>query len=162
MKVIDGNILDSDSIFIAHQTNCVSETAGGVAAAIFNKWPQSNDYVRKTHGKFGTIKIYQVEREKYIINMYAQYYPGGQNFYPNDNAIKRLIAFRNCLDQIIDTISLICQQNNIKIPTISFPYMIGCGLAGGDWSKYFKSLQDFEKKFYIKCNGESNLYRLSV
>lgn len=162
MKVINGNILNSDSIFIAHQTNCVGEVAGGVAAAIFKKWPQSNDYARKTHGKFGTIKIHHVGQDKYVINMYSQYYPGGQNSYPNDNTVKRQFAFHTCLNQIIHEVADLCEQNEIKIPTISFPYLIGCGIAGGNWSHYLKLLENFEQKFKIECNGESNLYKLDI
>lgn len=162
MKIINGNLLNSDSLFIAHQTNCVGESAGGVAHAIFKKWPLSDDYARKTHGKFGTIKIHKVRPDKYVINMFSQYYPGGQNDYHNDTELKRQFAFRECLKQIVEQVSEIAQDNSTAIPTVSFPYLIGCGIAGGKWSHYLQMLENFEEKFKIECNGEANLYKLDV
>jgi len=40
------------------------------------------------------------------------------------------------------------KYNNSDVK-IGFPYGIGCGLAGGDWKKYKKMLEDFASQ--VKC-----------
>lgn len=144
MKVINENILNTDATFIAHQCNCVGEVAGGVAAAIFKKWPACDDYKRNTHGKFGTIKIYQVEPKKFVINMFSQYWPGGQSNDPQDSDQKRRVAFDHCLTQIRGVIGEVLIEDPQQLPFISFPFLIGCGIAGGDWGKYHHMLSEFE------------------
>jgi hypothetical protein len=33
-----------------------------------------------------------------------------------------------------------------ELKSIGFPYWIGCGLAGGDWNKYGRLLEDFAER----------------
>lgn len=57
--------------------------------------------------------------------MYSQYYPGKSN--GSDTKINRQAWFKQCLDRIAVIPGLI---------SVAFPYKIGCGMAGGDWSVY--------------------------
>jgi hypothetical protein len=43
-----------------------------------------------------------------------------------------------------------------KGASYAFPWLIGCGIAGGDWGKYVTMLKGFEE--YIE--GDVRLYRL--
>jgi len=44
MKIVRGNILDATDPVIAHQCNCVSTKAAGLAAQIFDRFPLSDTY----------------------------------------------------------------------------------------------------------------------
>jgi len=57
----------------------------------------------------------------------------------NDSKEKRLKRFSDGLDTI--GVSL----PNIK--EIAFPYMICCGLAGGNWNEYKVLINNFSKKY---------------
>ena len=38
------------------------------------------------------------------------------------------------------------------------PYKIGCGFAGGDWTKYGDALAEFEEKY----DADVNLYKSDI
>lgn len=135
VNVIEGgNILDAEEIVIIHQCNCITRNAHGLAKAIFNKWPQSDCYSgRMIQNLPGTINP-KLCGDKIIVNMFSQYYPG--------NAIKdvdtpklRLIWFENCLLLVLELLV------KYKINRVAMPYLIGCGLAGGNWNDYFKIIK---------------------
>ena len=69
--------------------------------------------------------------------MFAQWTPGKcGNFkktYPDtyqDTSMNRQLWFKQCLDEI----------DKLELDEIAIPYLIGCGLAGGNWGKYEKLL----------------------
>lgn len=141
LKFIKGNLLDCQDQYIAHQTNCVSVGAGGIAAAIFDRFPYSNVYARRASGHRdapGTIIVSGVGDERRVINMMAQVYPGRPKFSNSnlDGTLARENYFKSCLGKVsaID-----------GLESISFPFKIGCGLAGGDWDNYLAMISDFSK-----------------
>ena len=139
IETILGNILNSKEKYIAHQTNCVSNGAAGLAYTLFTNYPYSDDYSTRTDNSVaGTINIKgNGQDQRYIINMFGQFYPGkyrnGSGF---DSEISRESYFQSCLNEIF----------KIKdLESIAFPYKIGCNLAGGNWDHYLKMLEGFEK-----------------
>ncbi len=141
-----GDLLEATEELIAHQCNCVSQGAAGIAFYIFKKYPYSNDYAKRifTHKADipGTIKIHgDGNLKRYVLNMYSQYLPGGPNMMDSDTESKRENYFQSCLDKIL----LI---HNLK--SVAFPYKIGCGIAGGNWNNYLKMLEDFSNKTNAK------------
>jgi hypothetical protein len=38
----------------------------------------------------------------------------------------------------------------VKPRSIAFPYLIGCGAAGGDWKLYLEQIERFAEEFDIK------------
>jgi O-acetyl-ADP-ribose deacetylase (regulator of RNase III) len=140
IEIISGDILFAKEKYIAHQCNCVSKNAGGVAWAIFDKYPYSNVYANRIEpSKMGTIDIRGNDiDQRYIINMFAQYMPGTPIDSTSifDSANIREKSFYHCLLRIV------------KIPdlhSIAFPYKIGCGLAGGNWTNYLGNLNNFSE-----------------
>lgn len=129
---VEGDLLDFECQYIAHQCNCVSVGSAGIAAAIFKKYPESNTYLKHDEQRSvpGTIDV--IGR---VINMYSQYYPGHAR-YNNDTDGKRRKWFKKCLFEIskID-----------GIESVAFPYKIGCNLAGGNWNENRKMLENFSK-----------------
>lgn len=137
-----GNLLDAPEQYIAHQTNCVSQGAAGLALHLFKRFPHADTYTnRTTPNQPGTIQVFgDGTTKRFVINLYAQYYPG----YPVkgnwDDVAARKQYFDDCLNAIA---GMRYGANFSKLESIAFPFGIGCGLAGGDWATYSKMLEDF-------------------
>lgn len=150
---VEGSLLDSTATFIAHQCNCISTEGKGLSDMIFKKYPYADVYKKRigagkdgkdARDKPGDIKIGGNGREnRYVINMFAQNYPGGPK--PNyDDDEKRLGWFKLCLNKILDLEQI---PNLIDDKTsIAFPSNIGCGLGGGCWESYREALDEFANK----------------
>jgi|SRR6185436_3945389 len=154
IEVISGNILECKERYIAHQCNCLTQHSAGTAKNIFDKYPHANTYKSRSEpSKLSSIEILGDGIDnRFIINMYAQYYPGKPK-YPEsklDGTIARQKYFYQCLLQIS------------KIPnleSIAFPYKIGCNLGGGDWNYYYGVLNNFAIFVYNKHNTKVFLYK---
>eukprot|EP00933_Yihiella_yeosuensis_P006707 TRINITY_DN111463_c0_g1_i1.p1 TRINITY_DN111463_c0_g1~~TRINITY_DN111463_c0_g1_i1.p1 ORF type:complete len:219 (+),score=49.59 TRINITY_DN111463_c0_g1_i1:71-727(+) len=163
-----GDLLSAEEDYIVQQSNCTTTYPAGLAAAISEKFPYADVYKKEAREKRGTLKSGDVpgtiavlggpaaasdkEREQRgIINMFGQFAPGKPNRSKTgpvtskgitsaadvvDNAAQRLTWFQAGLQQIAELPG---------IQSIAFPYLIGCGLAGGDWSKYEQALEEFSK-----------------
>ena len=138
IKQIDDDILVAKEQYICHQCNCVSTNSAGLANLLFHKWPQANTYKDRTNPNTpGTISIHSINDNQYIVNMYAQYYPGFPNI--SDSSIKREKYFLDCLQSII----------SLKPTSIAFPHKIGCGLAGGNWERYYQMINSIDNSINI-------------
>lgn len=135
ITIKNGNLLDANEQYICHQCNCVTKNSKYLAQHIFTRYPYANTYkTRTSNTNPGTIDIKgNGTNQRYIINMYAQYYPGKAK-YSNDNPKVRLEWFKLCLHQI-------AQIKNIN--SVAMPFNIGCGSAGGDWNTYYKLIKEF-------------------
>jgi O-acetyl-ADP-ribose deacetylase (regulator of RNase III) len=143
IEILSGNLLDADTKYIAHQANCITSRALGLAHNIFLKWPTANIYSSRTkfhHDSPGTIKITENHTGPNIIHMFGQYGPGkprgGQNSRTDGYQLRKQWFFQ-CLRAIMSIGAL---------ESIAFPYGIGCGLAGGHWGDYSAMLEFFADK----------------
>jgi len=157
LKIINGNLLDSDCQYIAHQCNCYSRRGAGLASAIFKAFPWADVYSSRFErgddaSLFGSITVHSDPKRgrRYVINIYGQLKPG-KTSPGRDSSASRLEAFGKALDQIAEL---------PELESIGFPYGIGCGLAGGDWNEYEKLLEDFAEQVGERCVSVI-LYRLS-
>jgi O-acetyl-ADP-ribose deacetylase (regulator of RNase III) len=153
IQIFNGDLLNSNEKYIAHQANCVSNSWSGVAKAIFEKYTYSNVYKnRKHHDVPGTNKIMgDGVSDRFVINMFSQYYPGVANNSKFDCVSARQTYFHSCLRQIA----------KIKdLNSVAFPFMIGCGLAGGDWNWYLGELNNFADFVENKQGAKVFLYKL--
>eukprot|EP01147_Barroeca_monosierra_P007763 gene7763-630_t len=145
-----GDILNATEQYVAHQCNCISITARGLASAIFSKYPEANIYkLRKSKKKKdypGAITVHE-GRPFHIINMLAQRYPGQPR--ERDTTTQRLQWFQQCLEHI---------ARIPDIQSIAFPHKIGCGLGGGDWDIYFDMITKFAME---NPNVRVAIYKLS-
>lgn len=154
ITLVVGDLLESSEQFIAHQANCVSSTAAGLAASIFEKYPYADVYTnRSTHSKMGEIEISgDGLTQRQVISLYSQYYPGAVKYSNGIDSVKaRQEAFSDCLDKI---------TNLPHLKSIAFPFQIGCGLAGGDWEWYSSALMKFSENLPI--DTQVFLYQKSV
>ena len=146
---IKGDLLSSKSQYIVQQTCCTALSAHGLSEAITRKWPTINPYTcRKrlfrnwatldTRDIPGAIKVYEHIDGPNVICAFAQYTHGKPGKYEDpakqsviDDATARLLYFKQCLDHI----------SALKPVSVSFPFRIGCGLAGGNWKLYAAALE---------------------
>jgi O-acetyl-ADP-ribose deacetylase (regulator of RNase III) len=152
INIIKGNLLDAEEKYIAHQTNSISTSASGIAKQIFDKYPYSNTYHNRVKpSEPGTIEVLgDGFVNRFVINMYAQYYPGKPG-YGIDSKEMREKYFHQCLLQI-------AKISNLE--SIAFPFGIGTGLAKGSWDYYFGTIGNFEKHVKNKYGTKVVLYRL--
>lgn len=156
ITIIDQNLLESPEQFIAHSCNCLTKNSAGTAKNIFNKYPYANTYVTRTQPSIpGNIDILgNGSSERWIINMYSQYYPGVPKYVNSqlDGVQIRKKYFYQCLLKI-------SRISNLQ--SIAFPYKINCNLAGGDWNITFGQLKNFEKYVHNKFGTLIFLYCLN-
>ena len=155
IPIIDRPIQFSKDDYLVHQCNCVTTEVKGLAKVLFDLFPYANTYKnRSIYTKFekdhvGTVKIFgRYGVERCIVNMYAQYFPGGPKY--SDTSQNRLDWFQHCLNDL-HTKLLVKHPTTIaaepsKLITISIPWEIGCVLAKGNWSLYKNMIEEFAMK----------------
>jgi O-acetyl-ADP-ribose deacetylase (regulator of RNase III) len=143
LTIIEGNILSAKEQYIAHQCNCVTHTAAGLAAIIFTKWSYADCYsIRWKNDVPGNIEIRGNGKEnRFIINMFGQFNPGKPPSPEDekDGIQARKKYFIECMKKI----------EALKPDSIAIPWQIGCGLAGGDWDFYKKVIDKFAERINI-------------
>ena len=166
LRIVQGNLLHAKEKFIAHQCNCVTLSARGLAQSIAQRYPWANTYhkrkphptisncaIKKDRSIPGSVDIVKRGKDEHIVLcLYAQYRPGKPGHYSKypgkyvDTKNNRLAWFASCLQSLE-------QSGHIDGEPIAMPYGIGCGLAGGNWSQYKQMLEE--------SSLEIVLYRLS-
>lgn len=156
LKIVRGDLLESDAKYIVHQTNCISDGgAAGLARHLFDKFPYADTYRnREKEDVPGTIVVRgNGEDQRYVINLMGQYFPG--SYAPNtdkDNEAKRRYYFFKGLLKISEIEDL---------KSVAFPTFIGCGIGGGDWRVYLDLLLKFSDYVYEQQKCEVYLYHLT-
>lgn len=122
-----GNIFNSEAKVICHQVNCKGKMGRGIAASVRKLHPAAytsyidlcREHEGNSAGLLGTAQMVK-SGKKIIVNLFAQdrYGTDGKRYTDYD-------AFRDCL--------LHLKQCVPPGETIAFPFMIGCGLGGGQW-----------------------------
>lgn len=104
---------------------------GGVALAIRMKWPKVyNEYRqlgksapnKKSSEWLGTCQLVQLDAEHYVANLFGQDNIGSGCMTNYDALKEALVSLHNKI------------QGNETIKTVAFPWLMSCGLAGGDWN----------------------------
>jgi O-acetyl-ADP-ribose deacetylase (regulator of RNase III) len=165
VNIVDGDLLDATEPYIAQQCNCTTVTAYGLSKSIANKWKHGDVYSQRSKRAKnpvepdtpGSVVITTSPSPgpgpgPTLLHLMAQWSPGrlgsSNRYYPQtyqDTRINRELWFQDCLnalDTIVDSKD-----------TVAMPYLIGCGLAGGNWSNYQNMLQ--------RCKTQIKLYRKS-
>ncbi len=151
VKIITGDLLNSDAKYIAHQCNCITQKSKHLSAAVFKRYPYADIYTGRTAPSIpGDIVVRgNGEDQRYIINILGQYYPGKPKFPQSsqDGFEARRKYFFNSLKKI-------SQIQDLE--SIAFPFGIGCGLAGGDWEFYYGLIE----KFSNHIDADVSIYKL--
>jgi O-acetyl-ADP-ribose deacetylase (regulator of RNase III) len=123
---IIGDLLQQHDVdVIVHQVNCQGVMGAGIAKQIREQFPNTYETYRKhcyneawKESLLGTC-LYTKEDRFDICNAF------GQNFY-----------FRNSVQTQYDKLEMCLKDvaKKYKGKTVGLPWLIGCGLAGGDWT----------------------------
>ena len=136
VKCYAGDLLDAKVDIIFHVTNCMGVMGAGIAYNIKNKWTKVfNEYKKyvETNGSTNCLGTYQMvditdyahTQASQVVNIFGEYTPSrNKRAIEYDETLNALEMFR---DDIIKT------YKNDKKVVLGFPYLFGCGLAGGDW-----------------------------
>ena len=131
--IVNGNLLDTTAPVIIHQTNCCKGFGSGVAKAIRDKWPlvaekhmlacQVNEELGKpTSELLGKIQAVSVDKNKVVINMYAQ------DHFGYDGA--RYTSY-DALDDCLNKVKKYCIEH--KFNRIALPYKMSSVRGGANW-----------------------------
>lgn len=138
MQIIENsNLLDIKEGIICHQVNCVGVMEAGIALQIKNKWPDIyKQYIslckifkNSPATLLGKVQDITINDKLVIANCFGQIYPGS-GLMTCYEAWKLIIKHLLDIDHYFGELS------------IHFPYMIGCGLAGGDWNVLYLILEN--------------------
>ena len=141
------DLLLSDCNIICHQINCTSTTWSGFAKVLFEKYPETNLYSNsKIKRELCNIYINEINKNLTVIHLAGQLNPGKVDI-SSTQYFARKEAFRLCLNKLS---SYCIKLNPTKLTKIGFPYLIGCGLAGGIWTEYEEMLMEFESKLIAR------------
>ena len=125
--ILTPNTTDTN-VIVCHQVNCMGVMGAGLAKQVRQQLPNAYEQYKlrcssfKPEDNLGTV-LYLDYREYtgYILaNCFGQLNYGRNGVYTNYKAI------RSCLENV----SYLAQQDN---STVRIPYLMGCGLAGGNW-----------------------------
>ena len=153
VKFVHGNLLDCNDAVIVHQMNCVGVHPEGLSAQIAQRYQYSNEYIRRhrlekstycapeDQATPGTIVVstpFDQSRGPVVVGLYAQYDCNPMcGPTPKDTADLRSRWF---------ALALMALRNYLvreQLPSVAFPYEIGCGQNGGDWRLYSQMIYKF-------------------
>ena len=134
--VENSNLLDVQRGIICHQTNCIGVMGGGVALQIREKWPkvypvyreECGIFTAKTEHLLGHVQDVLVKDNLVVANCYGQVFPG-----------TGCMTDYKAWDAILDKLKDLSNYFNLDL---HFPWMVGCGLAGGDWNVMRKKIEN--------------------
>jgi len=148
------DLLNSDFDVIVQQCNCMCVKAHGLSENIAKRYPFANPYaqrravgnrnlaIKQDQPVPGTIMISEGKNIK-VVHFFAQLDYGKPGVsrrvtLEQDNSKLREKWFSECLSCFR---TWLCEQNTNL--SVCFPKLIGCGLAGGNPTSYYRMLQEF-------------------
>ena len=125
------NILNIPKGFICHQVNLKGVMGAGLAYDLREKWPIIYTAYEKYYkqAKLGQIQPILIKKNLFVVNFFSQE-SYGRNRQHTDYS-----AFTTCLEKV-----KLFRDNKYSNLSIYFPYKIGCGLGGGNWSIIHKMI----------------------
>lgn len=137
-NIVNGDILTSNSKYIAHQINTIAKSCGGLAYQIFSKYPEANIYKFTDYREIGMCYKDICNDGTTIYHLVGQINLGLPNNDSLDSYKNRLIFFKNAIVQM----ELDFSDYDKCLADIAVPFKIGCGLGGGNWEDYYKILDE--------------------
>ena len=123
-----GNLLEQQDLdAFVHQCNCFCTMGGGIAREISEKYPElyEADLATKSGDKkkLGTFSFVKTHDGKLGYNLYSQFNYGRNGQHTDYEAILAGLL----------KIKLHVKENVSSTARIGLPFMMGCGLGGGNW-----------------------------
>lgn len=118
------NLFEEEADYLMEQKNCF-HIHGGLSGEMARRYPKAAEADKKTakgdSSKLGTYEIVDCGDIK-VINAYGQYFIGGGD----ENSSTDYQAWVKILDTLVPTLQ--------KGSVVKIPFLMGCGLGGGDWN----------------------------
>lgn len=134
IKVILGNLFDSNAQILAHQVNCKGVMGSGVAKEVRERYPHVFNEYRKCFEtgqlKLGYVCLVEAKPGQLIANLCGQNgfgYSG--HLYTDYNAIE------TCLKKV----HVFMKEH--ELTTIAFPWMMSCCRGGGNWDTIYSMIE---------------------
>lgn len=159
-NLVDGDLLSHACDVIVQQCNCITLKSLGLSKSIAQKLGVDPYALRRRDSTIKTVADVESSAEPgtvsihagttaYVACLYAQYAPG--TCRKRYQSYERIMALRNISEsaeireqwfrQALDALAHQLNQHNLK--HVAFPYGIGCGLAGGEWSRYVAMIEQW-------------------
>ena len=129
IKYVNGDILSPNTnrdraVVVCHQVNCMGKMGAGLAKQVAATFPGVYSVYKEKCKAFGVKNLgdiqlcsCEVERGYIIANVFGQENFGREKQHTDYGAL-RMAFFK---------------LSRMENTTIRIPYMMGCGLGGGDW-----------------------------
>lgn len=145
-KIIKGNILDIKDGAILQQVNCHGAMGAGVALAILKKWRNVlPEYKKFCYGKkpkelFGKIQKIKLDDHLILLNSFSQLDYGNHKKQTDEKIL---------IENIRKSAIYLAKYGE----TLYIPYLIGCGLGGGNWNEVFNQTKNIQNLVIVKLNN---------
>lgn len=132
VEIHQGDIFEAPVDIIIQQCNCMNTMGSGIAAQIKKRYPRAAEVDAMTkkgdHKKLSqfTVALADEKQDRTIINLYSQYKYGREKGVVYTNYIAMAEGLKNIREWL--------RKMDMQDKTIGFPYGMGAGLGGGDWS----------------------------
>lgn len=135
IKIVDGDLLETEADIVAHQVNCRGAFNSGVAKSIREyDYGVYQDYVKFCRGRtpvslLGTVRYFQSNVNARI---YASLF--AQDAYGYGKQYTDIRALEKCFMDLRQYADLYEAMYHRKL-SIAMPYKIGCVRGGGTWDE---------------------------
>lgn len=161
IKIIEGNLFNTDAKIICHQVNCQGVMGSGVALQVRSQYPEvyiqykqkCNKYKDYTECLLGIIQLVPTtpDKTRFICNLFAQ-----NNYGYDGKKYTSLEALKSCFIKIRKILQI--DGGGFYNTKIAMPYKIGCVRGGADWSIVYEMIDeifaDFEVELWRLTNDE--------
>ena len=133
---INGNLFDSPATVYCHQVNCIGVMGAGIAVEVKKRYPEMFEEYKTRCKQFGNKNLGDVQfhfskNGKILANMFAQDGISGQG-----GVATNYEKFDECIGKVY----LFALRYGVSV---AFPYLIGCGLGGGNWDRIYDIISSY-------------------
>ena len=143
IKYINADATKIDVDVLGHQCNTKGVMGAGIAKTIKQLYPdvykEYRLHCQNNKKVLGTTQLVKSNERKYIANIFGQDDYRGKGPKTNYKALKKALE------------ELQYKMIELNLKTLSIPYLIGCGLGGGDWNVVEQIINDIFGGSSITC-----------
>ena len=144
MRVVEGNLFDSDAELLIHQVNCMGIMGSGVAKELKMRYPEVEEEYRKlcksrnSSELLGEVQFCKTSSGQWIANLFGQehinptWYIGGK------------VTDYEALDKAFAKIAEFMSENNLSSAAV--PYKMSCVRGGGKWDEVVSIIEQHTNK----------------
>ena len=149
VKIIDGDLFCTKAPYICHQVNCKGKMGSGVAKQVRALYPGAYLAYKTMCANMGEHALGRAQiivnkntfsgsvvDEKKIVNVFAQ-----KNYGYDGKCYTDYDAFQSAMEEL--------ERELQPGDTVAMPYLIGCGLGGGDRNRILNIIESTIAKEHV-------------